>query len=226
MSGNAVHFPGFGQPVEGYLAVPQSGSGKGLIVLQEWWGLVPHIKSVCDRFADVGFTALAPDLFGGQRTTDPSDAETLMMALNIDKTEKTLQAAVNWLIDQPSVSTKAVGVVGFCMGGALALLSATTDPDVCACVNFYGIHPHVKPNYENFGGPVLGIFAEHDGGTNAAAVAALESSLSKANVAHELIVFPGVDHAFFNDTRPEVYNAVAAARAWTMTVEFLNIHVR
>src|SRR5215475_2930242 len=119
MAGKMVDFPSNGGKTDGYLAAPASGKGPGVLVIQEWWGLVGHIKSVCDRFAAEGFTALAPDMYHGQTASEPDGAGKLFMALNIAQAEKDLRGAATFLAGQSS--TKRVGAVGFCMGGQLAL---------------------------------------------------------------------------------------------------------
>ncbi|WP_199336675.1 dienelactone hydrolase family protein [Oscillatoria sp. FACHB-1407] len=205
----------------GYLALPESGSGPGVIVLQEWWGLVPHIKSVADRFAAAGFVALAPDLFKGIQTTSPDEAGRLLMALNIDQTAQDLQVAARFLLGQEAVTLPKIGVVGFCMGGQLALLAATVSDNVGAVVDFYGIHPNVHPDFSKLTAPVLGIFAENDSFVPADAVKALAASIQEAGGAIATHTYPNTDHAFFNDTRPEVYNAEAATDAWSRTLDFL-----
>ncbi len=218
MTGSLVEFPINGTVNKGYLAVPESGSGPGVIVLQEWWGLVPHIQDVCDRFAAEGFVALAPDLYHGQSTTSPDDAGKLMMALEIDRTEKDLAGAVCHLLAQGATSGPKVGVIGFCMGGQLALYAASKNPEIGACADYYGIHPDVKPDFGSIGCPVLGIFAENDEFVNPAVANELEGNLKAAGVSTDFTIFPGVDHAFFNDTRPDVYDSKAAAQAWTKTL--------
>ena len=160
MPGRMVQFPSNGQTTDAYLALPAGGKGPGIIVIQEWWGLVGHIKSVCDRFAAEGFSALAPDMYHGQTANEPDGAGKLFMALNIAQAEKDLRGAAAYLAGQSS--TAKLGAVGFCMGGQLALFAATLNPNVGACVNFYGIHPNVKPDYSKLSGPVLGLFAEKD----------------------------------------------------------------
>src|SRR5919197_5696064 len=126
MAGRMVQFPSNGGTTAGYLATPQSGKGPGVLVIQEWWGLVGHIKKVCDRFAADGFTALAPDLYHGKTASEPDEAGKLFMALNIAQAEKDLRGAAQYLAGQSS--TKKLGVVGFCMGGQLALYAATLNP--------------------------------------------------------------------------------------------------
>src|SRR5262249_21362746 len=146
----------------GYLAIPAQGSGPGVIVIQEWWGLVDHIKDVCDRFAGEGFVALAPDLFHGKSTKSPDEAGKLMMALRIDEAEKDLSGAAQYLLDHKATTSDKVGVIGFCMGGALSLYTATKNPKIGACVVFYGGHPNVKPDLPNLHAPMLGIYGERD----------------------------------------------------------------
>ncbi len=223
--GEMVQFPFAGGETGGYLSVPESGSGPGLIVIQEWWGLVDHIKDVCDRFAGEGFVALAPDLYHGKTTKSPDEAGKLMMALRIDEAERDLSAAVEYLSTQDETTSEKIGVVGFCMGGALSLYTATKNPSIGACVVFYGGHPKVKPDLPNLHAPVLGIFAEKDTFATPASARELEQQLKKLGKQIEVIIYPNTDHAFFNDTRPEVYNAEASADAWQRTVEFLRKHL-
>ncbi|RYG17745.1 dienelactone hydrolase family protein, partial [bacterium] len=198
------------------------GSGPGVIVVQEWWGLVPHIEDVCDRIAAEGFTALAPDLYHGESTKEPDEAASLLQALNIAETEAILRNAVWALLDQPCVVPEdKVGIVGFCMGGQLAMFAASHNPHIRACVNFYGIHPKVQPSYRTLAGPVLGHFAERDPYADADTVSALHNELLLLDKPHEFHTYPGTDHAFFNDTRPEVYHPEAAKLAWERTLAFL-----
>ena len=218
--GENVQFQSNGRTTDGYLAIPAKGSGPGVVVIQEWWGLVDHIKDVCDRFANEGFIALAPDLYHGKVARSPDEAGKMMMALRIDEAEKDLQGAVDYLLAHEATSAGKVGTVGFCMGGALSLYAASKNSNVGACVVFYGIHPKVKPDLPNLQAPVLGIYAEHDKSTPPAAVHQLEAELDALGKSIEVHIYPGTDHAFFNDTRPTVYNADAAADAWRRTLEF------
>jgi carboxymethylenebutenolidase len=219
--GDMVQFPNNGGTTDGYLSVPDSGNGPGMIVIQEWWGLVDHIKEVCDRFASEGFVALAPDLYHGKTTKSPDEAGKLMMAMRIDEAEKDLRAAADYLAIQDSTTSKKIGVVGFCMGGALALYTATKNPKIGACVVFYGGHPKVKPDLPNLHAPMLGLYADRDDFVTPDSVRELERKLKELGKEVEVKIYPDADHAFFNDARPEVYNAGAAADAWQRTVEFL-----
>lgn len=223
--GEMVQFPFAGGTTGGYLSEPKNGSGPGVVVIQEWWGLVDHIKDVCDRFADEGFVALAPDLYHGKATKSPDEAGKLMMAMRIDEAEKDLGAAVQYLLTSDSTTSKKIGVVGFCMGGALALYTATKNSNIGASVVFYGGHPKVKPDLPNLHAPVLGLYGEKDGSVTPAVVHDLERQVKDLGKQIEVKIYPGAKHAFFNDTRPEVYDADASADAWQRTIKFFREHL-
>jgi carboxymethylenebutenolidase len=226
MSGTMVEFVSNGSTTPGYLAEPSGRTGPGVVVIQEWWGLVPHIKGIADRFAAAGFLALAPDLYHGKATKSPDEAGKLMMAMNIDTAEKDLAGAVSYLKGHASNSSRKVGTVGFCMGGALSLYAATKNRDVSACVVFYGGHPNIKPDLLNLAAPLLGLYAERDGFVTPASVRDLEQKLKDLAKEHEIHIYPNCDHAFFNDERPEVYNKEAAQDAWKRTVRFFEKHLK
>jgi carboxymethylenebutenolidase len=220
--GELIEFPSNGGTGQGYLATPSDATGPGVVVIQEWWGLVDHIKDVCDRFAAEGFVALAPDLYHGKQVSEPDEAGKEAMALRIDQAAKDMSGAVDEVLRR-SIGA-SVGVVGFCMGGGLALVLATQRPDVVsACVPFYGVilWPDVHPNYGAMSAAVLGHYAERDTFFTPDAARALEAELHGLGKDAELYVYDGADHAFFNDTRPEVYDAQAAATAWERTLAFL-----
>jgi carboxymethylenebutenolidase len=140
--GEIVEFPSNGHTGRGYLARSVEGAGPGVVVIQEWWGLVPHIQDLCDRFAAEGFTALAPDLYGGKTTTEPDEAGKLMMSMNLEQAARDMGGAIDFLESSDAVRGEGVGVVGFCMGGGLALMLAVQRPDdVRAVVPFYGLIP-------------------------------------------------------------------------------------
>ena len=224
MPGRMVEFPTNGQTTQGYLALPAAGRGPGVIVIQEWWGLVGHIKSVCDRFAAEGFAALAPDMYHGKTADEPDGAGKLFMALNIGQAEKDLRGAATYLAQHSS--TARLGTVGFCMGGQLALFAATLNPSVGACVNFYGIHPNVSPDYGKLSGPVLGLFAEKDAFVTPDTARKVDAAIKAAGKSSEIHVYPGVDHGFFNDDRPDVHNKAAAGDAWGRTLAHFRAHLK
>jgi carboxymethylenebutenolidase len=222
--GKMVQFPSNGGSTSGYLATPSSGTGRGVLVIQEWWGLVDHIKRVCDRFAAEGFSALAPDMYHGKTASEPDDAGKLFMALNIAQAEKDLRGAAKLLAEHSS--TPKIGVVGFCMGGQLALFAATLNANVGACVDFYGVHPNVKPDYSKLSGPVLGLFAEKDGFVTPQTARDLDAAIKKAGKQSEIHIYPGVDHAFFNDDNTAAYNKPAAEDAWKRTLNFFKANLK
>jgi carboxymethylenebutenolidase len=219
--GSEIEFASGAERVSGYLAAPSGGAGPGVLVIQEWWGLVDHIRDVCDRFAREGFVALAPDLYRGERARDPDAAGRLMMGLEIPRAARDLEGAVNALLGHDAVIGARVGAVGFCMGGQLALFAATRSPRIGAVVDFYGIHPNVSLDLSGLSAAVLGIFAERDEFVPVESARKLEADLRGAGKRARFEVYPGVGHAFFNDSRPDVYDARAAARAWSETLAFL-----
>jgi carboxymethylenebutenolidase len=220
-TGSEIEFASGGEKTAGYLAVPAGGRGPGVLVIQEWWGLVDHIRDVCDRFAREGFVALAPDLYRGERAGDPDAAGRLMMGLEIPRAARDLEGAVQALLGHHAVVGARVGAVGFCMGGQLALFAATRSPRIGAVVDFYGIHPNVSLDLSALSAAVLGIFAERDEFVPGEAARKLEAELRGAGKRVRFEIFPGVGHAFFNDSRPDAYDARAAARAWSETLAFL-----
>jgi carboxymethylenebutenolidase len=213
-----VTFRSNGHTCDGYLA--GDGSGPGVIVIQEWWGLVPHIKDVADRFAAAGFTALAPDLYHGESASEPDGAGKLMMALNLEQAGKDLSGAVALL--QERTGRDKVGVVGYCMGGGLALVLASQRPDAVAAVApYYGVIPwaSAQPDWSAISAKVVGEYAEKDGFAGPDAVRALEAQLRDLGKDATLHIHPGCDHAFFNDARPDVYDAAAAQVAFDRTID-------
>lgn len=219
MKGKVVEFSVNGTTSSGYLSLPSSGNGNAIIVLQEWWGLVEHIKDVADRFANEGYVTLAPDLYHGEATSNPSDAQKLAMALSIDTVEKDLKGAIDYLLALEETTGRKVGIVGFCMGGALSLYAACVNDKIGACVIYYGIHPEVKNKIVNLQSPVLGFFGELDQGVSPERVKALEEELTTAGREHEFFIYPDANHAFFNDTRP-AYNPEASKDSWAKMLKF------
>jgi carboxymethylenebutenolidase len=220
-----IAFPANGSTAQGYLALPPSGAGPGLIVVQEWWGLVDHIKELCDRFAGEGFVALAPDHYHGRQTNSPDEAGKMFMALNIGQAGKEMRGAAEYLHGHAAVAPKRVGILGFCMGGQLALFAAQEHGDRLACaVDFYGVHPHVAIDPARVKIPVLGHFGREDASVPVDAVTALGTTVRAAGGSFEPH-FYDAGHAFFNDTRPQAYDAEAAEVAWERTLAFLRKHL-
>jgi carboxymethylenebutenolidase len=215
-----IEFPANGHMTPGYLNT-SAGRGPGLVVIQEWWGLVDHIKHLVDRFAAEGFIALAPDLYHGKQTKSPDEAGKLLMALNIAEAAKDIRGAAEYLLSRPEVEPKKIGVIGFCMGGQLALYAAQEYPDViAAAVNFYGVHPKAAIEPAKLRVPVLAHFGRNDPTVKEADARALVERYKAAGKRFEAH-FYDAGHAFFNDSRPEAHDAPAADLAWQRTLAFL-----
>jgi carboxymethylenebutenolidase len=218
-----IEFPTSAGTAPGYLAVPAGETGPATIVLQEWWGLDGHIRSICDRFAAEGFFALAPDLFRGETASQPSEAEQKMMALSMEQAEKDMCGAADFLASQPGVRGTGVGSVGFCLGGGLSVWAAATCPNINAVVSYYYVMPHGKPDFTGIKGPVLGHFGTADEFVPVETAKALEAEIRDAGVDVEFDFYEGAGHAFFNDTdRLGTYSKSDADRSWERTVSFLH----
>jgi carboxymethylenebutenolidase len=220
-----IEFPSNGGTGHGYMATPATGAGStsGILVLQEWWGLVDQITRTCDRFAEAGFSALAPDLYHGTKVplTEPDEAGKQMMALSMDTAAKDLSGAVDELIRR--TGRPHVGVIGFCMGGGLALVLATQRPDaVKAVVPAYGLipWPDARPDYAAMDAAVLGHAAGDDDYFTPEAARQLEAELRGLGKDVEFHIYPGAGHAFFNEDRPEAYHEESAGQLWDRSTEF------
>ncbi len=224
--GEIIEFPVNGTSGSGYLAEPPGGasSGPGVVVLQEWWGLVDQITRTCDRFAAAGFTALAPDLYHGTTVplTEPDEAGKEMMAIQMGRAAKELSGTVDELVRR--TGRPKVGAVGFCMGGGLALVLATQRPDaVAAVVPAYGLipWPDAQPDYSAMTAAVQIHVAEEDDYFTPEAARALDAQLKGLGKEVEVHSYPGAGHAFFNEDRPEAHHPESADLLWERTVSFL-----
>lgn len=221
-----VSFPTDNGTAHGYLVVPESGSGAGVIVIQEWWGLDDHIVDVANRLSHEGFVALAPDLYGGRVAHDEGEAMRLMRELPPAQAVAELSGAVDYLLAQPSVRGDSVAVVGFCMGGGFVLrLAARAGEKVAAAVVFYGA---VSPD-ESLSGcraAVQGHFGERDQSIPPQlARDEMDRVQTEAHVPVD-VHFYDAGHAFFNDRNPMgTYNQDLSALAWTRTLDFLRTHL-
>jgi carboxymethylenebutenolidase len=216
-----IEFPIADGTAPGYLAEP-AGNGPGVIVLQEWWGLDEHIRSLCDRLATEGFYALAPDLYRGETTAQPDEAQQKMMAMSMEQVEQDMCGAADHLASLPGVDGPGVGAVGFCLGGGLAIWAAATCPNIAAAVTYYYVMPHGKPDFTKIKGPVLGHFGTADEFIPLEDANKLESELEDAGVETTFHYYDGAGHAFFNDTnRLGTYDKAHAETSWERTVSFL-----
>ena len=217
-----IEFPTSAGSAPGYLAKPDGEQGPGVIVLQEWWGVDEHIRSVCDRLAAEGFFALAPDLYRGETTDQPSEAEQKMMALSMEEAEKDMCGAADYLRGLPGVSGEGVGAIGFCLGGGLSIWAAATCPNIAAAVSYYYVMPHGKPDFKGVQGPVLMHFGTGDEFVPVEDAKNLAAELDSAGVDVTAEFYEGCGHAFFNDTnRLGTFDPDAAQLSWGRTVDFL-----
>lgn len=210
-----------GGHTQGYLADAGAGT-PSVILIQEWWGLNDHIRNLVDRMAAAGITTLAPDLYKGRLASSANEASHMMNGLNFpDATHQDLRGAVEHLAKRGA----KVGVMGFCMGGALTVASAVHVPGLSAAVCFYGIPPAEFANPAQIRIPFQGHFASKDDWCTPAVIAKLEAAMKQAGQAPDIHHYEA-HHAFVNQTRPEVYDAACAQLAWDRTVAFLRQHLQ
>ena len=218
-----VTFPSNGNEAHGYLAIPPGGHGPGLIVIQEWWGLTTHIAAMTDRFAEAGFVALAPDLFGGKTTHDAEEAGRLMQALPVDQAVTELSGALDYLLGLDATTGTRIGAVGFCMGGTFVLRLASRAGDrLAAAVAVYPVLAEI-PDVSGVRAAVQAHFGADDDFLPADAVEQLEAGLTRATGSPpELHRYPA-GHAFMNDENLlGTYDSEQTRIAWDRMVEFLH----
>jgi carboxymethylenebutenolidase len=204
---------------KGHLARPQAAKA-GVVVIQEWWGLVPHIQDVANRFAQqAGYVAAAPDLYEGKATLDAAEARHLMQGLDWAKAAAAVAETVKMLREKEGCAK--VGVVGFCMGGALTMIAAT-QPGVDAFAAFYGFPPKGAAPLEKIAAPGLIFFGEKEDHFPTDEAKAFAAKQGKT----EVVIYPNAGHAFFNDTRPAAYQREAANDAWRRTLAHFGQHLR
>lgn len=222
-----VEFAGNGSMCPGYLARPAGDAPHpGVVVIQEWWGLNDHIKDIAERFALEGYVAVAPDLYRGQVANEPDDARRLAMEMDRHQAMKDIQGAVDYLMAQPFVAPKKIGVIGFCLGGMLAGMMSYQGQNVGAVAVFYGggftLDDETAPKVTV---PFLGIYGEADSGIPLERVRTIEEKLKEHGKPHAIHTYPGAQHAFFNDSRAHTYKQDAAEDAWQKTIWWFGQHL-
>lgn len=220
MTSETLSFNTAGGETTAYAAIPEGGGGgnKAVLVIQEWWGLNDHIKDIAGRYADEGFIAIAPDLYRGKLAKDSAEAGGLMQALAIEDGLDTIKNAMDAAREKYGVSH--FGITGYCMGGTYALRAACELEGISAAAPFYGDTPD-EDVLKNLSTPVIFISGTKDQWINPEKVAALEEAAEKYELPMVSVKYDA-DHAFFNDTRPEVYDETAARDAWALVVGFFN----
>jgi carboxymethylenebutenolidase len=226
-----VEFHSNGTVASGYLVKPASGSGRGVLVIQEWWGLDSGIKEWADRLGAAGFVALVPDLYHGElaQHDEMDKAAHLMQALPPDRAGRDMSAAVDYLANHPAVTGNGIGVIGFCMGGMLSFIIATNRPDkVKAVVAFYGFpQGAAEPDWSRLSASVSGHMAEHDDFFTPAAARALEAKLRGMGKDVTFTVYPGTGHAFMGPHNAlGTLNEALAAEIWPKAMSFLQEKLR
>jgi carboxymethylenebutenolidase len=221
-----VEFRSNGSMASGHLVTPASGSGPGVLVIQEWWGLDSGIKEMAERLGAAGFVALAPDLYHGElaQHDEMDKAAHLMQSLPAERAGKDMSGAVDYLASHPAVTSQGIGVVGFCMGGMLSFIIAANRPDkVNAVVPFYGFpQGEAEPDYAPITATISGHMAEHDNFFSPDAARALEAKLRAMGKTVTLTVHPGTGHAFMGPHNAlGTYDAEVAAKVWPEAVAFL-----
>ena len=225
-----VEFRSNGNTASGYFVTPSSGSGPGVLVIQEWWGLDSGIKEMADRLGAAGFVTLAPDLYHGELAghTEMDKAAKLMQSMPPDRAGRDMSGAVDYLSNHAAVTSNGIGVVGFCMGGMLSFIIASNRPDkVKAVVPFYGFpQGAMEPDWSKLTASISGHMAEHDDYFPPAAARALEAKLRGMGKSVTLTVHPGSGHAFMAPHNAlGTLNAALAARIWPEVVSFLHATV-
>ncbi|MEO6608136.1 MAG: dienelactone hydrolase family protein [Aestuariivirga sp.] len=220
--GTRISFPRVdGKKTEGYLAKAGHDHAPGVVVIQEWWGLQDQIRGICDRLALAGYDALAPDLYAGRVVPyhDHEAADKEMKSLNFaDASANVVRGAMQYL----KKSSPKVGITGFCMGGAVAML-ASTAPEISCVAPFYGLPPEEYLDVSKIKIPVQGHFSNTDDFVTPGRAKAFGAALTKAGVAHEIFQYDA-DHAFMNEQR-DVHDRAAAELAWKRLLGFLKTNL-
>ena len=222
-----VEFPGGGKGrnAAGFLVRPRgAGKSPGVVVIQEVWGLVDHIKDIANRLAREGYAALAPDLFDGKTTTSLEEGRRIRDSHTEEKLLGDLRGAVHFLRNQDFVRGDRIGAVGYCMGGWLSLLLACRET-LTACVVYYGRNPTPVDQVQNVICPILGHYGGADPGITEQDISILKETLTKHGKSFDIKVYPGAPHAFFNDTKPS-YRPEAAKDSWQRTLLYFSKYLK
>jgi len=204
---------------DGYLAVPSAGKGNAVLVLHAWWGLNDTIKSICNRLAEAGFVAFAPDVYRGKVTDQIAEAEKLARALDDNQARADVANAMVFIKERAGSENANVAVIGFSLGAFLALDLSINAPDtIKSVVVFYGTGPD---DFTKSKAEYLGHFAENDPFESQASVSALEKAVKDAGRPATFYTYTGTGHWFFEPDRVDAYNPAAASLAWERTLAFL-----
>lgn len=218
---STVSFKANGDTADGYLAYPDDGgSYPAVVVIQEWWGVDDHIKDVTERFARLGFAAIAPDLYHGQVTSEPDEARKMAMEMEYDRAAKEIDGAATWLLSQSFSSGSSFGCVGYCMGGGLVLTTSIRNTNVGAAIVYYGGLPNPAENLKDINATVLAFYGSGEGER----ANQLNDILTANNKDIELHIYEGAAHGFFNDSG-NGYSLTASYDSWPRAIQFFNNHL-
>ncbi len=213
--------------VSAYLAQPEGkGPFPALIVIHEWWGLVPWVKQNADDFAKRGYVSLAIDLYRGKSTDDPKVARELMMSVPKDRAITDLKSAYNYLTNLQKVNKQKIGSIGWCMGGGYSLLTALNESNLAACVINYGSTVTEQDQLKKVQCPILGIFGRKDPNFTPKVVEEFKEALNKAEIKNKIIDYKGVSHAFMNPGNKTGYSKTVSEKAWKEIYAFLNKNLK
>lgn len=224
MKKETLNFATAGGATTAFTAMPDeiTEATKAVILVQEWWGLNDHIKDIATRYAEEGFIAIAPDLYRGTIAASPEEAGKLMQNLEIEDGLNTIDEAMKAATENYGI--KEFGITGYCMGGTYALQAACKLEGIHAAAPFYGDTPD-EFTLKGLKCPVLFISGTKDGWINTEKVGELVGIAKANNLPIESVAYEA-DHAFFNDTRPEVYDEAAANDAWKRVLEFFEKNLK
>jgi carboxymethylenebutenolidase len=217
---SVVYGPG---RLTGYLAVPEGkGPFPGLVVIHEWWGLNDQVKATAADLARAGYAVLAVDLYRGTVTTNPEEAKGLAMGLDRSRGISDLEEAFQFLSGRPYVRKGKVGSIGWCMGGGYSLGLALSEPDLAACVVYYGSLENDTEKLSRIKGPVLGFFGQDDASIPVTAVKEFQAAMKQAGRSVDVHIYPGAGHAFANPTRTDAYRPQATKDSWEKMMTFFS----
>lgn len=216
-----------GEGVDAFLSRPTaSGKWPAILIIHEWWGLEDHFRDMTRAFAREGYVALAPDLYHGKVTADGEEAARLKTSLDLDRATREILDGIPYLKSLPFVNPGKIGIIGFCMGGGLALLSVCRTKEIAAAaIYFQSMYPD-PGELVNIACPILGHYGEDDIYTPRSEVDAFEKILKEHNKSHEIYFYKNAGHAFVNDRHPELYRKEAAEASWPRTLEFFQRHLK
>ena len=207
-----------------YVIKPSEVSSKtpGVIIIHEWWGLVPHVKEIADRYASLGYVAIAPDLYAGAPAANPDDARRLAMSVTPQNSKKMLDSTGLYL---KALDLSRIGITGFCFGGTHALNYVCESNEVAAGAIYYATRLPTDEQLAKVSAPLLLIYGDQDHSIKPEQARKLEQTLKSLGKDAQLLMYEGAPHAFSNETNKQNYRPEAAKDAWEKTIQFFNTHL-